>query len=530
MSGIDQCLLEWKKFLKGDQIVVDSLSIGETQANTLGVDRAVSAVLYPRSQNDVVEIIKIASTHKIKIYPVSTGKNWGYGCSAPVESGGVVLNLSRMDRIIDFDSELGVVTLEPGVTAQKLYDYLQQKNLSFMVPTTGAGPTVSIVGNALERGYGLAQYSDHFQAVLSLKAVMADGNIYEKSVGVGREGSSVNAFKWGVGPYIDGLFTQSNMGVVIEMSVALAPTPARCEVFFLLARKNIGPADMAAATRDMLHALGGYTMINLMNRYRLASMITPYLLTEGKAKNKRPFQMVDEYIRRKRIPDWVGMGLLGGDADMNYQAKKLIKKKFRKLCKDMIFVDAKKVRIMEAICGHLPGKPMMDTIYGLKMALQNISGIPNEVALKMPYWKTGGVPPSGGIADLTKDGCGLIWYSPLVPLKGKVIDEYIRRIESVSLKYDRKPLITLTSLSPRCFDSTIPILFDKEDPDEVKKAHDYYNALYDSCAEIGILPYRVGIHSMDKIADQNSSFWKVAKKIKQALDPDNTIAPGRYSA
>ena len=57
-----------------------------------------SAAVAPDNVEDVQKIVKVANTYKIPIYPISTGKNLGYGGSAPAYSGSVVLDLKRMNR------------------------------------------------------------------------------------------------------------------------------------------------------------------------------------------------------------------------------------------------------------------------------------------------------------------------------------------------------------------------------------------------------------------------------------------------
>ena len=44
----------------------------------------------------------------------------------------------------------------------------------------------------------------------------------------------------------------------------------------------------------------------------------------------------------------------------------------------------------------------------------------------------------------------------------------------------------------------------------------------------GYIPYRCGIQSMSKLGERSETFWNVSRKIKEALDPGNIIAPGRY--
>ena len=87
-----------------------------------------AGAIAPTSVEEVQAAVKIANQFRVPLWPISRGKNLGYGTSAPELAGSVVLDLSRMKKI-EFDAANGVVTLEPGVGFYDLYDYLQQHSL-----------------------------------------------------------------------------------------------------------------------------------------------------------------------------------------------------------------------------------------------------------------------------------------------------------------------------------------------------------------------------------------------------------------
>jgi 4-cresol dehydrogenase (hydroxylating) len=187
----------------------------------------------------------------------------------PVARDSVVVDLSALNRIVAFDPESGCVTVEPGVSQRQLAEFLERNGHDFMVPVTGAGPDGSILGNALERGYGITPLTDHFGAMRSLKAILPNGDEYTgalEAMGV----EAATAFKWGIGPYLDGLFCQGAFGIVTQMTIALARRPEQLTAFFFwidrderledgVAAKTSYPfetvAGGAALTRDQLAAL-----------------------------------------------------------------------------------------------------------------------------------------------------------------------------------------------------------------------------------------------------------------------------------
>src|ERR1700678_3268162 len=64
-------------------------------------ERVASAAVAPSTVEEVQAVMKTANQYKIPVYPISTGKNLGYGGSAPNPSGRVVVDLKRMNRILD---------------------------------------------------------------------------------------------------------------------------------------------------------------------------------------------------------------------------------------------------------------------------------------------------------------------------------------------------------------------------------------------------------------------------------------------
>jgi hypothetical protein len=159
-------------------------------------------------------------------------------------------------------------------------------------------------------------------------------------------------------------------------------------------------------------------------------------------------------------------------------------------------------------------------------SLEIMAGTPNQAALPLAYWQSGTPMPSGDL-DPARDGCGLIWYSPLVPMRPDDVRRYTGLVEQICTSYGIEPAITLTTLSDRCFDSTVPLTFRLKNSDEVARVLACYHQLFEAGKREGFLPYRVGSAHMDLVVG-NSGFWSVVATLKRALDPNDVIAPGRY--
>ncbi len=529
-NPFDLAVAAWRQALGADAVLLgaDCQRYGK---NCIAAERDVPAVVTPRSEAQVQEVVEIARAGKLPLYPVSTGHNWGYGSAAPASDGSVIVDLSGMNRILEVDPLLGLVTLEPGVTQQQLRDYLDERDLPFLVPVTGAGPTCSLLGNALERGYGITPHSDHFAAVTALRAILPNGEIYQSAMAEAGGEAVDQAYKWGVGPYLDGLFTQSGLGIVTRMTIALAPIPERVELFvFELPKESDLEAGVEAA-RALRQALGeGLSAINILNRLRVLSMIEPYPRDEVTPGQAIPAEIVERLARRRRLPHWFGVGALYGTRETVPAMRRRVKRVLGPQAKRLVFFSKPKLALLRGLTSALPGaagRVLQERLGTLDETLDILLGRPRETALKLAYWKSGRLPEQGQPLDPARDGCGLMWYAPLVPMTAGSARRYVDMVNEVCPRFGIDPLITLTTISERCFDSTVPILFHPDT--EAAQARDCYRALFEEGRKRGFYPYRMNLESMGFYADrQESVYWGAVQKIKAAFDPDGLLAPGRY--
>ncbi|WP_166259969.1 FAD-binding oxidoreductase [Marinobacter salicampi] len=528
-TSIESAIAEWADLL-GESGVVPASS-ADYGASTIGTRRSIPAVLRPENQEQVAAVLKVAQKWCVAVYPVSTGNNWGYGSANPVEDGCAVLDLSRLNRISDFDPEMGVVTVEPGVTQGALRAFLDRHDGNYLVPVTGAGPTCSLLGNALERGYGITPVTDHFAAVTKIEAILPDGTLYRTPLSELGGEEIDRLFKWGLGPYIDGLFSQGNFGVVVKMTIALAPVPETVTAFFFSLKDDARLEALVPTIRNVLLALGGTVVaINLLNNQRMLSMMTPF--PAAKAINGvLPAQEVNDLADRHGVPAWSGVGAIYASKEVAKAARRTLRRLLGPVTDRLIFINRRKVDTARKLARVLPGRlasRVMGMANTLSGALEIMHGTPNDVALALAYWRSGDLPEPGKPKNPARDGCGLIWFAPLVPIRGNDVRRYIEMIERICPEYGVNPLITLTTINDRCFDSTVPLLFDRRDPDATARAKACYQALLEAGRREGFLPYRLNIDAMNTLQTGGSAFARLASQLKAAVDPNFILAPGRY--
>ena len=495
----------------------------------------MGGALRPAEAAQVAPILRIANRHGVALHPVSTGRNWGYGDARPVRADVVVLDLSRLDRILHVDAALGTVTLEPGVTQGQLRRELDRRGLPFMVPTTGAGPEASLVGNALERGYGVTPHADHFGAVTSLKAVLPDGTPYVSRLNA-LAGDRLDAcHKWGIGPYLDGLFTQASLGVVTEMTIALASRPPHVEAFYIFLRNEDQLAGAIGVLRGVLRTVGGMLgSVNVLNGYRLASMSCDYpadLLAPG--AGPLPPDRLAALLAEGRLAPYMVMGSVYGERGTARAALAAVHRAFKGACDArVVTMTRRRAEVLKHLAEHFPRLARrlgFTHAWRMLRALNIIEGIPDDFALRLVHWKSREPLPVDMTAAMRAAAHDLLWYAPLVPLDPEVVVAFDAMVRRTCLAHGFEPLVTLTTLSDRCFDSSVPLLFDHREPGARRRAEDCYEALLQRGRALGVYPYRVGVDSYPLLTAPADPGLDLARRIKGLLDPKGVLSPGRYN-
>ena len=478
------------------------------------------------------------------LYPISTGNNWGYGTSQPSGLGQniILLDLGQLADICHFDSELGLVTIEPGVTQQQLSDYLLRHNHNYMVPVTGAGPDCSILANALERGYGITPYTDHFSAVNSIQGYWANGTPYQSAVNeldASEEKLVDKTFKWGLGPYLEGLFTQSNLGIVSRMTIRLAKKRPDFTSFFIQMKHDALLEQAVPLIRQVLQDYEGIVgSINLMDQRRLLSMLAKNP-NGNDAHQVMANQDILSLAKKSSVPSWTIIGSIYGTKRVVKAVKKEIDLIFKQLPCKRIYSNSPTIVLANKMMSHLPSwlqhkVPLLGDIAkqldAFNKGKEIMLGKPNKVALKLAYWRHKDADQfDKNTLSPGQDGCGLLWYAPLITMKAEKMREFSTFIRETCPRFNIEPFITFTNLKHDCVDSTIPIVFDLNNPQAVADAHNCLKELVKEGLKKGFVPYRLNIDQQQWLLNKDSDFWQTVNKIKVSLDPNNILSQGRYN-
>lgn len=237
----------------GDAVSTDLDALAATREDRSGLRSPATplAVVHARSVDEVQRVLRLASETATTVVPRGAGTGLAGGGVA--DEGAIVLDLSRMNRILEIDEADELAVVEPGVLNGDLNDAARRFGLWF-APDPASRAISSIGGNIATNAGGLlcAKYGVTREAVLGLAVVLADGRLIR---------TGHRTVKGVTGYDLTALLTGSEgtLGVIVEATVRLRPiTPGE-------------PVTVAAAFADVESAAGACSGI-------AASRIRPALL------------------------------------------------------------------------------------------------------------------------------------------------------------------------------------------------------------------------------------------------------------
>ncbi|EKG15142.1 FAD-linked oxidase [Macrophomina phaseolina MS6] len=474
-----------------------------------------SAFVCPRSVDEVQHVVRVAGDFGIPIWPTSLGRNLGYGGAAPRVRGSVVLNLGKhMNRILEVDVEGAYALVEPGVTFEQLHNYLVERKLRDKlwvdVPDLGGG---SILGNTLERGVGYTPYGDHFMTHSGLEVVLANGELLRTGMGALPAPKSETKgatklheepgnkcwqlFPYGFGPYNDGLFSQSNLGIVTKLGLTLMPAPGGYQSYLITIPKD----------EDLRKAVEVIRPLRLNMIMQNVPTLRYVLLDAGFHGHKSDYTSSEEPIdeagidaisKKLSLGRWNFYGALYGPEEIRNAHWRLIKEAFSAIAGAQFFFPED----IKEYC----------VLHNRHNVLQ---GIPSYEELRWVDW----LPNGAHIA-----------FSPISKISG---DDAMRQFTLVKQRchaagFDYMGTFTV---GLREMHHIVEIVFNRKDPAQRRKAEKLIRDLIAECAALGWGEYRTHLAFMDQIAEtynwNDNAQMRFNETIKNALDPKGILAPGK---
>ncbi|WP_084772702.1 FAD-binding oxidoreductase [Nonomuraea candida] len=447
--------------------------------------RAVAGVETPRSLDEVRALVRQATADGHRLYPVSTGRNWGMGSAVPVTDDNVVVDLGGMNRVRSLDLDAGYAVIEPGVTQRQLAALL--RDTPWMLNVTASCADTSVVGNGLDRGDGCVRSRVH--DVAGLEAVLADGSVVTTG-GLDPAGRYHGRV---AGPDLTSAFVQHNLGIVTAMAVSLVPRPQTIGlVHGRIPRDQAGTAigAMTGFLRRGNPAAGlmrvrELTMIPAAGEWTLPAGVDPGLFT-------------------------ILGPLMGSDATVEL-AEELLRKA-------LIEVEgAEAVRVVDA-AEVAPGDPL----YARALMAQGIPtcrGVHNALGVTS--------------CDQIDDGpMGFLALLPLLPMHARRTEHILAAMQTAVDRHATALMIEWNLVSTHLANGVIQIFFDRAAPDAPHRAHQLRNDGSCLLRGNGCAIYRSDIDhaAADVWSETSTAGLGMLHRLKTALDPDGLISPGRYGA
>lgn len=531
MLGLEKALEAFKQSLGDKSVEISNHLLQKYSQSTSSYSTMPSAIVFPKNAQEVSVALKIANEYKLPVYPISQGKNWGYGDACAAKDNQVILDLSRMNQILEVNTELAYVVVEPGVTQEQLTEFLASKNIPLWIDATGAGPQASLVGNVADRGFGHTRYGDHFANTCGMEVALADGRLMNTGFGHFKNAQSQYVYRYGVGPVLDGLFCQGNFGVITKVGLWLMPEPEAFTAFFFSCPKPDDLEKVIETLRPLKLQGLVQSAVHIANDIRTFSSRSRYPFEKMNQQTPLNAKVREEMRKEFGIGHWNACGSITGSKLVVKAIQKNLKKELSQF--NPIFLNDKKLDLAEKIVRFIPafvgGDNLRRKISIVKPTFEMLKGKPVKVHLSGASWRVRGEIDNSKLYDPIAANAGIMWTSPLVPMTGRVAREIVDLLEPIYNKHGFDFLVTFTLLTDRALVCVTNVAYDSRIEEEAKKAHACYEELSEVLMKRGYYPYRVGPWAMDKLKQNSTHFWDVVNELKSAIDPNNIIAPGRYS-
>lgn len=525
---LEAALAEWRVILGDDNVASDASSRTAAQTATFATHQRVLAVLRPANREQVQDCLRIANRFRIPVHPVSGGKNWGYGSRVPTSPQAVLLDLGRMNRILDFDERLAYVTLEPGVTQGQLYAFLKDRRSKLWMDATGSSNEASVVGNAVERGFGHTPYGERFSHLCGLEVVLPTGDRLETGFHRFAGAKASVSYPFGSGPYLDGIFTQSNLGVITRMTLWLMPAPEYFQAFFFRCDDDAGLAPLVEALRPLRLNGTVRNTIHIGNDYKVLSGLRQYPFEETGGRTPLLPEQMAEFRSSMHFGRWNGSGGLYGTRKQVAEARRLLKRALKGKINRIGFIDDRTLALIERFSApfrFLTGWDLSRTLNVLRPVYGLMKGIPTDTPMESAYWRKRIAPPAQ--MDPDRDRCGLLWYAPVAPATGEDAVALTGAASEVVLAHGFEPGISMTMVTERSLTCVISIGYDRDVAGQDLAAMQCCRALRARLTGMGYHSYRLGVQSMSEMSADNG-YNRLLNTLKNALDPNGVLAPGRY--
>ncbi len=217
---MNKLISDLKKTLSTSNVLDTSeerYAYAQDASNARSIKNIPDAVVFVENISQVQEVVKLANKYQTPIICRGAGTNVVGACT--VEHGGIILNFSKMNKILEINKENMTARVEPGVILGNLQKEVEKLGLFY--PPDPSNLAVSTIGGSIAQSSGGAKsfkYGTTKDYVIDLKVVMANGELLQ---------TGSNTIKNATGYNLNTLFvgSEGTLGIVVEATVKLIPKP-----------------------------------------------------------------------------------------------------------------------------------------------------------------------------------------------------------------------------------------------------------------------------------------------------------------
>lgn len=446
-------------------------------------------VVRPADADAAAACVARAGAMGAPLHPVSRGRSWGLGSALPPRDA-VVLDLSRLDRVLDLDPIHGTVRIEPGVTFGQLEAALAQSGAPFHVPSFGGPPDASVLANALDRGEGSGALGDRFANLWDLDVALSTGE--RLRTGHARNGqdrlSALHARP--AGPLLEGLLSQTSAACVLSGRLALARTP-RFAAYLACSLAPDGVPPFMGAVRALMQedVLGAHDVFFWDGAKRLSSAA-----------------IGADYGRERHDP----ADLRAWSASIAISA-----------CHEMLF----DCRMALALATLTPLAEAVEVFDESDDAASGLRGRSDGANLTSCYWAKAAL----GAAPLNpdRDRCGFLWLCPALPFDPEALAALARLAQRAVDAHGVFIAAGAEVVTPRALLGYVSLAWDRDEPGADARALAAHDMLLDGMLGIGFGPYRLALPSRAQMPAPAGDWDAVTARLRAALDPGGRFGAGR---
>lgn len=239
-SEVRQSLLQWlgQERFRDDQETLVTHSYDATPM----LQSLPDAVVYPETTAEVQSILRLANEHRIPIIPRGAASNL-CGGTVPVQ-GGIVVAMSRMNKLLELDTDNLTATVQPGLNTKKFHQEVERRGL-FYPPDPSSMVISTLGGNIMEGAGGLRglKYGTTKDYVIGLEAVLPSGEMIRTGGKLYKDVAGYDLTKLLVG-------SEGTLALITEATLKLLPAPGVRQTML------VAFADIYGAARSVSRIVG----------------------------------------------------------------------------------------------------------------------------------------------------------------------------------------------------------------------------------------------------------------------------------